>query len=35
MAELYAVIFTVLALSMTLSSGVGLIERRVVFWGRR
>jgi NitT/TauT family transport system permease protein len=35
MAELYAVIFTVLALSMTLSSAVGLIERRVVFWGRR
>ncbi len=35
MAELYAVIITVLALSMTLSSAVGLLERRLVFWGRR
>jgi len=35
MAELYAVIFTVLALSMFLSEAVGLIERRYVFWGRR
>ncbi len=35
MAELYAVILTVLVLSILLSGSVGLLERRLVFWGRK
>ena len=35
MAKLYAIVLTVLVLSMLLSGLVGLLERRLVFWGRK